>query len=84
MSERAVMNSLAERKITLLLAKNLNARLEMFKPADLIALLETFVALLRNKKDANHVDVKLYFLDVSMLKFKMTTINCTKLDLALV
>jgi len=78
------MNNMVDKKIDEPLAKKLNETLEMFKPADLIGLLETFVALLRNKKEANHVDVKLYFEDVSKLRFKLTTIVAEKLDLALV
>lgn len=59
-SKRDTMNALAS-KIDAQLVKNINVTLEMSKPDELIALLETFVALLRNKERANHVDVNLYF-----------------------
>jgi len=66
------------------MVKKLNIKLDSTKPADLINMLETFIALLRNKSVANHVDVKLYLQEVSKLKFKMKTIDCTKLDVKLV
>jgi len=53
----------------------------MGKPGELVGLLECFVALLRNKKEANHVDVKLYFEDVTKLRFKLSTLVCTTLTL---
>jgi len=82
--ERQQLNGLVDKSFTDLMIKKLNIKLEATKPANLISMLETFVALLRNKTTANHVDVKLYLEDVSKLKFKMKTIDCTKLDVKLV
>lgn len=60
--------------------KRINMVLEEDKPAGLIKTLECFIALLRNKLSANHIDVKLYLLDHSKLQFKLRTIDAKKLS----
>ena len=58
---------------------NLNKELEEARPSDTIKGLEAFIALLRNRESANHIDVKLYFSDYEKLQFKLRTINPVKL-----
>jgi hypothetical protein len=45
----------------------LNKELEEGRPSMVVEGLEAFVALLRNKERANHIDVKLYFEDYEKL-----------------
>lgn len=54
--------------------------MEHSRPKEIIQVLETFVALLRNKFKANHVDVKLYLEEHSKLQFKLRTIDVSKLN----
>jgi hypothetical protein len=68
--EKARINDLAI-LIDPLILKQLNQRLEETKPDLTTKALETFVALLRNRKSANHIDVKLYLLDHSKLMYKL-------------
>jgi len=76
---RESLNKLAE-TIDEKLLKSVNNKMEHSKPAEIISLLETFVALLRNKFKANHVDVKLYLEEHSKLQFKLRTIDVSKLN----
>lgn len=62
--------------------KKINKTLEENKPSGLIAGLECFVALLRNKMQAGPIDVKLYMADPSKLQFKLRTIDARKLTYA--
>ena len=55
--------------------QNLNALLEKNTPPVLVKMLETLVALLRNRNNACNIDVEIYFKDFKKLKFKMTTID---------
>lgn len=78
-NKRDSLNGLASR-IDETLLKKINHKLDSSRPDDIISLLETFVALLRNKTQATHVDVKLYLQDHAKLQFKLRTIEATKLD----
>ena len=60
--------------------KEINLVLEEQRPQVLIDALECFIALLRNKLAANHIDVKLYLLDNTKLQFKLRTIDAKKLS----
>jgi len=62
--------------------KKINIALEMTKPHTLIAGLECFIALLRNKMKAGPIDVKLYLADAGKLQFKLRTIDAKKLTYA--
>ena len=56
---------------------NLNKELEEARPSDTIKGLEAFIALLRNRESANHIDVKLYFSDYEKLQFRVgSKITC--------
>lgn len=76
---RKVINDDAK-KIDFDMIKKINLELEEARPQSLIDALECFVALLRNKLSANHIDVKLYMLDHGKLQFKMRTIDAKKLS----
>jgi len=49
----------------------INKKLSKESPAILIKILETFVAMLRNTKKADMVDVEIYFTEYSKLAKKM-------------
>lgn len=63
------------------LVKHINQKLDNSKPHNLILLLEIFVALLRDKKKATQVDVKLYLENIDKLQFKLRTMDPHKLTL---
>lgn len=59
----------------------INKKLQKESPAILIKMLETFVAMLRNTKKADMVDVEIYFKEYSKLAKKMQTITAIKHDI---
>ena len=64
--------------------KYLNKRLDESKPLLAIQVLEVFVALLRNRAIASHIDVKLYLKDHSKLMFKLKSIDARRLTISIV
>lgn len=71
-----------EVQLTAATLKNLNKLLENDGPEALTAVLEHFVALLRNKAGSKNVDVELFMADLAKLKAKMarTMTNSCSLD----
>lgn len=62
----------------------INAILDVRKPETLVAGLEAFVGLLRNKLEVKNVDVQLYLENFEKLKFKMEYLDGSSLDLNVV
>lgn len=73
------MDELAE-NINQGLLTDVNKVLDSSKPGSLILIMETFVALLRNREKANHVDVKLYMEDLTKLMYKLKNIEINSLS----
>jgi len=61
-----------------------NKILEQDSPADLVKLVETFVALLRAKPKSKPVDVELFFADHSKLVSKMARVETTQCSMELI
>ena len=59
----------------------LNKILEIKMPTFLIMELEALISMLRDKVEANHVDVKFYLEDFEKFKFKMEYIDATTLNI---
>lgn len=55
--------------------KTINNMLQRNTPAVLIMMLETVVALMRNHKVANNIDIEIYFKDFKKLQKKMMTLD---------
>lgn len=77
--DKTELNKIAA-EITPEVLKELNKLLDGQKPEKLIALLECFVALLRNREKADHIDVKLYLSDHEKLEYKLKNIDEASLD----
>jgi hypothetical protein len=66
------------------LVKKINKILAKSSPSSLVEVLQTLVALLRNRASATNADVELLFQDHSNLMLKMEIIKITSLDIQLV
>lgn len=60
--------------------KRVNAILEKHRPQALVEALETFVAVLRNKRNSAPVDVQLFFSDSKKLRTKLARMDTTEVD----
>lgn len=76
---RRIMESIKKEDVA-----KVNKLLENEKPSSAVAVVETFVALLRAKPNTKPVDVQMYFEDYSKLVAKMGRVETTQCSLQLV
>ena len=73
-----------EQTVSKQLVQKINKILENDSPAELVAALELFVALLRNKRNTKPVDVELFFQDHGKLVAKMARTETTSCSMSLI